>query len=86
MLKTSDTHYPQATSRICPECHSKILLVNRTTTIEEGQFTSVTTSFYECSNTKCRDEFKEREVLRRKKDEERKNNKIIARSQGRANR
>ncbi len=85
MLNSTYTTYPQVTSRVCPDCRSKILLVNRTTVLEEGQFNPVTTSFYECSNTGCRDDFKQREVMRQKKDTERRNNKIIARSRAKAN-
>jgi DNA-directed RNA polymerase subunit RPC12/RpoP len=60
-----NTQYPQETTRVCPECNNKILLVNRTVIIEEGQFNPVTTSYYECSNKECSDNFKKREETRK---------------------
>ena len=67
--------YPQPTNRICPDCKSKILLVNVTTTIEEGQFSPVTTSQYECSNKECSDAFKARQVVRKAQEDSRKEKK-----------
>lgn len=75
--------FPQTTNRICPECNSAILLVDKKSTIEEGQFNPVVTSYYECSNKECSDEFKKREVLRRKKEEDRVNRRTMSRSPGR---
>lgn len=60
-----NTKFPQETSRKCPECHSKILLVNQTVLLEDGQFNPVTTSYYECSNKECSDNFKKREETRK---------------------
>lgn len=74
--------FPQTTSRLCAECNSVILLVDRTVIVEEGQLNPVTTSYYECSNKECRDEFKRREALRKKKEEDRINRRTTARSQG----
>lgn len=77
-----NTLYPQPTNRKCPECNSQILLIGKTVIVEDGQLNPVTTSYYECSNKECSDEFKLREVLRKKKELDRIKRRPMPRSQG----
>ena len=39
--------------------------MNQTVLLEDGQFNPVTTSYYECSNKECSDNFKKREETRK---------------------
>lgn len=50
-----NTTYPQKTTLRCRECGSFLLLIDKKTEVEEGQFAPVTTSIYHCSDAVCQE-------------------------------
>lgn len=66
-----NTTYPKLTTRKCPRCGSKILLVSQVVETVEGQYGPVTTSSYSCSNNECQAVF-DRELAKLMKNKEEK--------------
>lgn len=56
--------YPQKTSRTCHKCGNFLILIKETVEHEEGQYSPVTTSIFECSDKLCDKDTKKETVIR----------------------